>query len=645
MPLRFVWGVRAIDGGRHLDPGNKGGLQLDPTFNIATTKSQQWMLSFCKDVQKQPFYRTLAIGQLSLSNCFMETFKDWMDRRCFDELAMKDHGKCCKVTKFPYPEPIFNQCLMEAISDLYATPTDFWRPGAAGPKFNITTNRVEAMVVEFDSNITFSFSHTAMDSFYQDVEMWFSKVIATAPPEMRCGFFISHLGFYDVQNSLTWDTIVAIGIALSATFTVLVLATRNLSLTISAAITVCSTIFVTVGVLILLFDWKLNILESVAITLSIGLSVDFSLHYAITYTNGSSRNGSNVEKSVIYAVVNMAAPVSMAALTTFLAGICLLPTRVLAYIQIGTFIVILMSTSWIFSTFFFHALLRIIGRGQKCESLDQKQESLVFQGMDDDNIINSSANTNIKPIDETLENGNEYRSKDNDAPILSNIMEISDSKEKLYAVSESTITHAVSIANRNGNHKQLCNELRKELHQKVDKMAPKVPKIDYSKTIMITQEMLSNGRQTNSHDNRIMPSVCEPEITILQSRVTESLQSLNKPYKRVYQDFENLNLQKISVLDEDEHKIDSVDIQPYNNIGSAPKILTAIYNRTDSRISPTFIMQKDNINVNSSIPSKEQQCLYQDIQRPVSSFSSDALDSSITSRNLETRYVHWLAML
>ena len=93
--------------------------------------------------------------------------------------AMKDHGNCCQVTKFPYPEPIFNECLMEAIGDLYATPTDFWRPGVAGPKFNMSTNRVEAMVVEFDSNIKFSFSHNAMNEFYQQVETWFSKVIGT----------------------------------------------------------------------------------------------------------------------------------------------------------------------------------------------------------------------------------------------------------------------------------------------------------------------------------------------------------------------------------------------------------------------------------------------------------------------------------
>ena len=40
------------------------------------------------------------------------------------------------------------------------------------------------------------------------------------------------------------------------------------------------------------------------------------------------------EASVSYSLSSVGSPVSMAALTTFLAGVCLLPTRVLAYIQV-----------------------------------------------------------------------------------------------------------------------------------------------------------------------------------------------------------------------------------------------------------------------------------------------------------------------
>ena len=627
MPLRFVWGVRAIDGGRHLDPGDKGDLQLDPDFNIATTESQKWLLQFCKDVQMQPFYHTPSIGQLSLSNCFMETFKDWMNRRCYDELANIDHKKCCQVTKFPYPEPIFNECLMEAIGDLYETPTDFWRPGAAGPKFNISTNRVEAMVVEFDSNVMFSFSHASIDSFYRDVEMWFAKRISTAPKELRCGFFISHFGFYDVQNSLTWDTIAAIGIALSATVTVLALATRNISLTISAATTVCATIFVTVGVLILIFDWKLNILESVAITLSIGLSVDFSLHYAITYTNASAKKGNNVERSVIYAVVNMAAPVSMAALTTFLAGVCLLPTRVLAYIQIGTFIAILMSTSWLFSTFFFHALLRIIGRGSKCERVSQHKNSLVCQSNDEDDIINSSANNNCKQIG--LERNNGADIEDTGDQTFSKEHHTLDSQEQLLAVSQSTVTHAVSLANGNqrGNKNDLSDELRNELRQKIHQMPRQSSNIDHSNTIMITQEMLSNGTTQVYQDNRRTHYTSNSQSPREKSKFNRRQQVIS----------EACRIQQVSNFDYHGKVIDGADYPLLQNSVTTPRRNISVYDDSESKETPVILRQSESNILVHETPSREDRYHPNKAHPPVSATSSDALELSMASKNLDTR--------
>ena len=65
---------------------------------------------------------------------------------------------CCQASIFPYTTTIFEKCLLLAIGDLYATPTDFWRPGVAGPKFNMTSpHRVEALIVEYDSNVTFRY--------------------------------------------------------------------------------------------------------------------------------------------------------------------------------------------------------------------------------------------------------------------------------------------------------------------------------------------------------------------------------------------------------------------------------------------------------------------------------------------------------
>jgi len=355
MPLRFVWGVLPEDNGNHLNPGDKGTLVMDPSFDVTTKDAQNWLYRFCSELKKQDFYQYIK-GDLLLSNCFIQTFKDWMSRAC-DNLVGENHRPCCRESNFPYEKAVFDQCLLIAIEDLFETPSDLWLPGVAGPKFDINSKNVSVVIIEFDSKQLFSFGYTEIDAFYNSVEIWFQSQLGGAPPELKNGFFISYLDFYDLQKSLQHGTFIAIGVAMLISFLVLFISTQNFALSLFAILTVISIIFVTVGVLVIL-GWKLNILESIVITLSIGLSVDFTLHYGIMY---KLANAQDRDKSVIYSVSTMASPVAMGAFTTFCAGICLLPTRLVAYIQIGTFIIVLMITSWLFSTFFFQSILRVWG--------------------------------------------------------------------------------------------------------------------------------------------------------------------------------------------------------------------------------------------------------------------------------------------
>ena len=67
-----------------------------------------------------------------------------------------------------------------------------------------------------------------------------------------------------------------------ASLMALLVTTRSIRLSLLAILTVFLIILSTIATLVLL-GWELNILESVIITLAIGLSVDFSLHYGIMY--------------------------------------------------------------------------------------------------------------------------------------------------------------------------------------------------------------------------------------------------------------------------------------------------------------------------------------------------------------------------
>ncbi|RZF40076.1 hypothetical protein LSTR_LSTR002479 [Laodelphax striatellus] len=356
LPLRFVWGVQPVDNGDYLDPSSRGKLKLDKQFDVADPESQIWLLQFCRHLRAQPFYQSTS-GPL-LPNCFIESLIDWMNRKCTDPVDRISRAPCCESQTFPFTRRVFNQCVMKAIDSLYRTPAELFMPGVAGPKFSRSkTPRIKALVVEYDSNFAHSTSFDEMDKFYKQVESWTEEEMSRAPAGMRNGWFVSQLSFYDLQRTLAEDTVSAITVAMVVSLVVLVLITLNLLVSLLTIITITSIIFVTVAVLVLL-GWKLNVLESISVCVAIGLAVDFSLHYAVNYRMCPDQKR---EPAVTYALTLMAGPTAMAALTTIAAGALMLPSAVLAYNQIGLFLVIVMLVSWLYSTYFLMPLLSVFG--------------------------------------------------------------------------------------------------------------------------------------------------------------------------------------------------------------------------------------------------------------------------------------------
>ena len=117
-----------------------------------------------------------------------------MYRPCYNDLSKENHRPCCRDSVFPFEPNIFNECLLAAVDDLYETPSFLWLPGVAGPKFDIKTKKVSAVIVEYESSVQFSYHFEKMQEFYQDVEKWFTDSMADAPLSLQNGFFVSYLG-------------------------------------------------------------------------------------------------------------------------------------------------------------------------------------------------------------------------------------------------------------------------------------------------------------------------------------------------------------------------------------------------------------------------------------------------------------------
>lgn len=371
MPLRWIWGIKAIDNGNHMDPASTGHLVFDDTFSISDPNSQQWLLEFCSKLKAQAFYQK-TLGPL-LPNCFIETFKKYMSRSCFNSFDKINRSPCCETSKFPFKKEVFDLCIIKATESLYETPREIFMPGVAGPKFLRSTSppKVSAIVVEFESVVPYSMSYKAMNSFFEDVEKWTQAELNSAPEGMKFGWFLSDLQFYDLQGTLASGTVMALLLSATLGFIVLIPATLSFVVSICALSAMVFSSTVTIAILVL-SDWKLNVLESVAISTSAGLAVDFSLHYALSYTNASGNKAARIK----YALTASAGPTAAAALTTGFAGIFLLRSHLLPYSQIGIFLALIMAVSWTYATFFLCSLLFVFGRSSLKEPPPEDKKSV-----------------------------------------------------------------------------------------------------------------------------------------------------------------------------------------------------------------------------------------------------------------------------
>lgn len=208
------------------------------------------------------------------------------------------------------------------------------------------------------------------------MDAWITEELRHAPAGLSHGWFISNLKFYDLQDSLSSGTLVAMALSVAVAFSVMLLTTWNIIISLYAILSIAGTIFVTVGSLVLL-GWELNVLESVTISVAVGLSVDFAVHYGVAYRLAPE---SDREGKVIFSLSRMGSAIAMAALTTFVAGAMMMPSTVLAYTQLGTFMMLIMCISWAFATFFFQCMCRCLGPQGNCGQipLPKKLQCQVF---------------------------------------------------------------------------------------------------------------------------------------------------------------------------------------------------------------------------------------------------------------------------
>ena len=366
LPITVVFGVQAKDNGFSLDPFSRGSIEVDASFDVSSLESQRWLLSFCHKLRNVSFYRPVH-GPL-LANCFIETFKTFIEeRKCFDDITQVSHYPCCQDSKFPYTTRVVNECLGPALDMFYRTPTYVVSREAPGVRFSRTTNKIVAVIVQYYSNISYTNSYSVMKESLNEVDGWFKTVLKDAPLGLQSAWFISdHLELFALQESLISGTYVSVLIALLGSFIFIVLATRDVILTMFAFLTIGSIITTTLGTLFYFFNWQVNVIESVVISIAVGISVDLPLHFVMSFKH---HDADNLANKTSRSLSDVGCPLTAAALTTGLGGLWMLQSQILAYLRIGMFLTMVSILNILFTFLLLTSLLLIL------ESLRDKSSS------------------------------------------------------------------------------------------------------------------------------------------------------------------------------------------------------------------------------------------------------------------------------
>ena len=305
MTVFFVFGVSNENTASMMNPDEKGTVKLINKFSITSPAEQNWLKSFCEQLQNASF---IAPSLFNQGTCYTIISKfQALTLPCNSSYASKP--PCCGRT-LPLPKADFQHCLTGIIVNT-STFSNFNGLLIDG------NNQLRAIVIRADTRFQFTEAYDKADEFFTLVNLWFQSIKQSAPESFQSGFWHSYLEFYDLQKSLATGTQVSLAISVAIAFGVVLLTTWNLLISFYTIIAISFVISTSIGTLVLA-GWRLNIMESIIFSVAAGLAVDFTLHYGVAYRCATDKRSR--AKRVKYSFQHLGSAIAMGAFTTFVSG-------------------------------------------------------------------------------------------------------------------------------------------------------------------------------------------------------------------------------------------------------------------------------------------------------------------------------------
>ena len=387
---RLIWGLTPSDRGRRDLPGSLGTLDVDPRFDMSGEDAQVFLLGLCKELastehgEEGPNERAARMLPGSLSCVHLDMDK-WLKeaQRHADVWAAGGGGRTQELLLprgLPVPSNVWPAALSAWVHSTHfkggitpdgqmeATGVWFHNGSAAfdgAESLNGRAGSVAAFSIGFYTRTTIWQSYDHMEPQYDYWHAWLSERLARAPPSLRRGFLASEVGWSIMQTQrlfvrTAWTSMFA---SVALAFVTLFVATRDARVAACACVCIGGVVALFLGFMVCA-KWRLNMIESVCMTILVGMAVDYVVHVASayvrcpdeelrkaeteaeaaaavceTFTSGTARNA-RARARAAYALSAMGPPIVGGFVTTVGASVFLWQCSIVMFVQFGVFVAV-----------------------------------------------------------------------------------------------------------------------------------------------------------------------------------------------------------------------------------------------------------------------------------------------------------------
>jgi predicted RND superfamily exporter protein len=173
------------------------------------------------------------------------------------------------------------------------------------------------------------------------------------------------------EAQLVTNVFIGFAICFPCAFVVLIMATRNIVVSLVAITSVIGIVASVMGFCKWAMGWGLGIAESIASVIVIGFSVDYVVHLAHMYVTAAHRTPPITSRAdrVTFALKSMGVTVLSGAITTFGSASFLVATQLIFFVKFAILIMITIGSSIIVAMCFFMPALALIGPEGDCGDL------------------------------------------------------------------------------------------------------------------------------------------------------------------------------------------------------------------------------------------------------------------------------------